>query len=453
MINKKLCLGTTDNGIIVWKECQQMVRHYCETFIKDPVGTAVKNTFLLNSRVAAKILASTPLYVTEEDLGNNTELSPEARKQLEDLNQRWIEINLGRTIAFKVEMSKAEAQNYRRKVDELEKLFDGYIVTGEIGNHMEENEPQNIAPVEAERMKTALTLIRNEFGVGLAYNKQTGQIKVGGLQLSPTVLLNINKEVEATVLKTSVANIMSGNWRKDTISDMNKTIGHTLDLDYRNLVVIWDMIKPLKIKLKRKIINPYSYRRVCGWTERDNGVKTLQCKTLIPHGQMRCELHNAVKISLQESDAALSEFPLIFGHSKIVYVKLPRPLKEAQDIKISKGSRTESSQNFNVVWERQIAAIRESHIQLEENWLFYKPSEITDEKIRLFNREFKNTVGGNWYFELFSLMERVKLEFDHPSLGVVNQPAEWALIEKYLDRVKRINDSQAQFQGIEGKYN
>ena len=70
-----------------------MIRHYCEKFIEDPVGAALKNTFLLNSRVVAKILSGTPLYVTEEDLESAEGLPQEIVERLKDLNQKWLEIN------------------------------------------------------------------------------------------------------------------------------------------------------------------------------------------------------------------------------------------------------------------------------------------------------------------------------------------------------------------------
>ena len=429
-----------------------MVKHYCENFIKNPVGTAMKNTFLLNSRVVARILSSTPLFVTEEDLENKSGLSSEKKLKLEELNQRWLEINLGRTIAFKVEMNESEAKLYRKKVDELDKLFDGFLHTSEVwGNNQLENEIQGkISPEEAERMKTALSIIRREFGAGLEYNKQTGKVAVGGIQLPPSVLININREVEQMVSKNTMKAIISGVWRKNDITRIKDAVGHTLDLDYRNLIVLWDMIKPSKIKLKRKIINPYSYQQVCGWTERENGVKTLQCKTLIPHGQSRCELHNALKVAIQESDEAHSEFPLVFGHSKIVYVKLPKPLKENQLVEINEGNRLESSENFRTIWVRQTAAIKDCHRFLEENWEEFKPAGITEDKVLEFNRKFENTKEGNWYFELFNLMERVKIELSHPSLGKVNEPIEWAIIEKVLENTKKLNDAQAQLQGQPG---
>jgi hypothetical protein len=127
------------------------------------------------------------------------------------------------------------------------------------------------------------------------------------------------------------------------------------------------MIKSFKVKPRRKIINPYSYQKVCGWTKRENGVKTLQCKTLIPHGQSRCELHNALKEAIQESEEAHSEFPLVFGHSKIIYVKLPKPLKENPVVEINEGTRAESSENFRTLWERQTAAMKECYHFLMEN--------------------------------------------------------------------------------------
>jgi hypothetical protein len=414
----------------------------------------MKNTFLLNSRVAAKTLSNTPLYVTEEDLENNSGLSSETKKKMEDLNQRWLEINLGRTIAFKSEMNEAEAKIYRKKVDELNKLFDGFIHTSKIqGNHHLETENlNNVSPKDAERMKTALSLIRREFGAGLDYNNSTGALSVGGVQLPPSVLININKEVEQTVSKNTMRAIISGVWRKNDISKINDSIGHTLDSDYKNLMVLWDMIKPSKIKLRRKIVNPYSYQQVCGWTERENGVKTLQCKTLIPHGQFRCELHNALKVAIQESDEAHSEFPLVFGHSKVIYVKLPKPMKENPIIEISEGSRTDCTENFRKIWERQTAAVKECYQFLMDNWLEFKPSNITEEKIVRFNQNFTNSEGGNWYFEIFNVMERVKLEMNHPYVGIVNEPLEWKMIEKILENSKKFNDAQAQFQGQPGKY-
>ena len=87
--------------------------------------------------MAAKILSATPLYVTEDDLGNKADLSQETRENLKNLNQKWLEINLGRTIAFKIEMNEKEAKVYQGKVDDLEKIFDGFIKTGKIKNHME----------------------------------------------------------------------------------------------------------------------------------------------------------------------------------------------------------------------------------------------------------------------------------------------------------------------------
>ena len=431
-----------------------MIRHYCEKFIEDPVGAAMKNTFLLNSRVVAKILSGTPLYVTEEDLGTTEGLPDEILERLEDLNQRWLEINLGRTIAFKLEMSEVDAKKYRQKVDELNKLFDGLVHTG-VKHNIAQNEEKiqgKITPKEAERMQTALKIIRKEFGMNTEYSQNSGKIEVGGIQLPPSVLKNINLEVEQMVAKNTMRAVMSGVWRKHEISQINDAIGHTLDSDYRNLIVLWDMIKPSKVKLKRKIINPYSYQQVCGWTERENGVKTLQCKTLIPHGRSRCELHNALNIAIQESEEAHSEFPLVFGHSKIIYVKLPKPISENSVIEVNEGTRTESSSNFRVLWDRQTAALKECHFLLERNWSEFKPSEITEEKIIKFNQNFNNTNGGNWYFEIFNVMERVKLELNLPTLGITNKPIEWSLIEKSLENIKKINDAQAQFQGLQGNY-
>jgi hypothetical protein len=438
----------------VWNECQHMIRHYCEKFIQNPVGVAMKNTFLLNSRVVAKILSGTPLYVMEEDLENESGLPGDIKERLEDLNQRWLEINLARTIAFKIEMTESDAKKYRQKVDELNKLFDGLIHTG-VSQDITQNEELiqgKITPKEAERMQTALKIIRKDFGENLEYSKNSGRIEVGGIQLPPSVLKNINVEVEQMVARNTMKAVMSGVWRKNEIAQISDAIGHTLDSDYRNLIVLWDMIKPSKIKLKRKIINPYSYQQVCGWTERENGIKILQCKTLIPHGRNRCELHNALNVAIQESEEAHSEFPLVFGHSKILYVKLPKPISENRIIEVNEGTRTESSANFTLLWKRQVSALKDCHFLLERNWDEFKPSEITKEKIEKFNNNFTNSSEGNWYFELFNLMERVKLELNHPTLGISNRPIEWALIEKSLENVKKVNDAQAQFQGLPGNY-
>jgi hypothetical protein len=181
-----------------------------------------------------------PLYVTEKDLDNNSGLSSDKKKKLNDLNQRWLEINLGRTIAFKSEMNESEAKNYRKKVDELNKLFDGYIHTSEIlGNDQFESDTLNkISPEEADRMKTALSLIKREFGSGLEYNKRTGEVLVGGIQLPSSVLKNINREVEQTVSKNTMKAIISGVWRKNNIFQINDSIRHTLDSDYKNLIVL-----------------------------------------------------------------------------------------------------------------------------------------------------------------------------------------------------------------------
>ena len=431
-----------------------MIKHYCEKFIEDPVGTTMKNTFLLNSRVVAKILSGTPLYVTEEDLGNTGGLPNGVKERLEDLNQRWLEINLGRTIAFKIEMSEPEAKKYRQKVDDLNKLFDGLVHTG-VSHNMPENDEKiqgRFTPKEAERMKKALEIIRKDFGMNMEYSKNSGRIEVGGIQLPPSVLKNINIEVEQMVSRNTMKAVMSGVWRKTEISQINDSIGHTLDSDYRNLIVLWDMIKPSKVKLKRKIVNPYSYQQVCGWTERENGVKTLQCKTLIPHGRTRCELHNALNVAIQDSEEAHSEFPLVFGHSKIVYVKLPKPTSANTKVEVNEGTRKESSSNFRVIWDRQTAALKECHFLLERNWSEFKPSDITEEKIVRFNKNFENVNEGNWYFEIFNVMERVKLELNLPTLGITNRPIEWALIEKSLENVKKINDAQAQFQGLQGNH-
>ena len=48
-------------------------------------------------------------------------------------------------------------------------------------------------------------------------------------------------------------------------------------------------------------------------------------------------------------------------------------------------------------------------------------------------------------------MERVKLEMNHPYVGIVNEPLEWKMIEKILENSKKFNDAQAQFQGQPGK--
>jgi hypothetical protein len=49
-------------------------------------------------------------------------------------------------------------------------------------------------------------------------------------------------------------------------------------------------------------------------------------------------------------------------------------------------------------------------------------------------------------------MKRVKLEMNHPYLGIANEPIEWKIVEKILENTKKFNDAQAQFQGQPGKY-
>ena len=127
-------------------------------------------------------------------------------------------------------------------------------------------------------------------------------------------------------------------------------------------------------------------------------------------------------------------------------------MKKNPVIKVNEGTRKECTENFITLWERQTAAVKECHHFLMENWSEFKPSNITEEKIRRFNQNFNNSEGGNWYFEIFNVMERVKLKMNHPYVGIVNEPLEWKMIEKILENTKKFNDAQAQFQGQPGKY-
>jgi hypothetical protein len=156
IIHPNILKNDNEDSAIIWREMRHMIVFYIENFINDPLGTVTKETFLLNSRVAAKILSNTEIFAMNKDVNENSTNSAQFRENLKIANEKSIELNITRTVGFRAELPNEMVIEQIRKITELEKLFDGFLQNpGEIEKYNETmiSTHNVLIPNNAQRMK------------------------------------------------------------------------------------------------------------------------------------------------------------------------------------------------------------------------------------------------------------------------------------------------------------
>jgi hypothetical protein len=131
-------------------------------------------------------------------------------------------------------------------------------------------------------------------------------IKIDGVHLKIGVLKQIQVEVESQIKTKALQKLNSDMWRTSEIEVIKEMMTRTVDMDAKHLMVIYDLIQLRRHKIK--MINPYGFHRVCGYTERTDGKKLLKCKTLISYELNHCQMHEVISKASAASEDQECEF-------------------------------------------------------------------------------------------------------------------------------------------------
>ena len=445
----------TEEANIIWREMRHMVIFYIESFLDDPIGSATKNTFMLNSRVVAKKMSTTEMFVMNKDLEKTHSLPPIFRQNLVEANKKWIELNLTRTVGFRAELTIEKVKEQYKKIDELQKLFDGFLAAPKETKELEINIigiHNALIPTNAKRMKMTLEKCRNEILGNLAYSRSRNELKVDGVMLKSGILKQIHLEIESKIKTKALETLSSDLWKPTEIIKIRNIMSRTVDMDPKNLMVLYNLVQPRGFKHKIRLSNPYGYIKCCGHTERTDGVKLNQCKTLIQTDREMCQIHETIKKAIKIENSQKGEFPIIFGQGKVIYTKpAPRPnFKENPPI-MENVTKLEVTENFLVNWSNQKALLKRAHARLESYWQKLTPRNVTENDVSEYNEKFPE-VEGNLYCEMINLMSRIQMDNTNRSCDI-NDLLDWEKIEKFLDEIMSFNEAQGQLLGRENQEN